>query len=95
MKCKLYKAFIAPYFRYCSVVWHLCGALNGNKSEHLNKRTLSIVLDEKSLSYQELLSKFKSSDLYSIRCHDMMKTVFKTIQFEMTPKYILVYLQIK
>ena len=59
-----------------------------NKLEHLNKRALSIVLDEKSLNYQELLNKFKSSDLYSIRCQDMMKTVFETIQFETTPKYI-------
>jgi len=45
-------------------------------------------MPEKSLNYLELLSKFKSSDLYSIRCQDMMKTVFKTIQFETTPKYI-------
>ena len=80
VKCKLYKAFIAPYFWYCSAVWHFCGAQNRNKLEHLNKRVLSIVLDEKSLNYQELLSKFKSSDLYSIRCQDMMKTVFKTIR---------------
>ena len=38
--------------------------------------------------YQELLSKFNSRDLYSIRCQDMMKTVFKTIKFETMPKYI-------
>ena len=58
------------------------------KLENLNKRALRIVLDEKALHYQELLSKFNSSDLYSIRCQDMMKTVFKAIQFETMPKYI-------
>ena len=88
MKCKLYKAFIVPYLRYCSTVWHFCGARNRNKLQHLNKRALRIILDEKSLRYQELLSKFNSSDLYSIRCQDMMKTVFKKIQFETIPKYI-------
>ena len=88
VKCKLYKAFIVPYFRYCSAVWHFCGARNRDKLENLNKRALSIVLDEKSLHYQELLNKFNSSDLYSIRCQDMMKTVFKTIQFETMPKYV-------
>ena len=88
MKCKLYKAFIAPYFRYCSAVWHFCRAQNRNNLEHLNKRALSIALDEKSLNYQELLSKFNSSDLYSVRCQDVMKTVFKIIQFEMMPNYI-------
>ena len=88
VKCKLYKAFIVPYFRYCSAVWHFCGARNRNKLESLNKRALRIVLDEKSLHYQELLSKFSTSDLYSIRCQDMMKTVFKAIRFETMPKYV-------
>ena len=59
-----------------------------HKLENLNKRALRIVLDEKSLHYQELLSKSDSSDLYSVRCQDMMKTVFKAIQFETMPKYI-------
>ena len=88
MKCKLYKVFIAPYFRYCSAVWHFCGARNRHKLENLNKMALRIVLDEKALHYQDLLSKFNSSDLYSIRCQDTMKTVFKAIQFETMPKYI-------
>ena len=39
-------------------------------------------------SFQELLSKFNSSDLYTIRCQDVMKTVFKAIQFATMPKYI-------
>ena len=70
--------------------WHFCGAPNRHKLENLNKRALRIVLDEKSLHYQELLSKFNSSDfdLYSIRCQDMIKTVFKAIPFETMPKYI-------
>ena len=28
---KLYKAFILPYFYYCSSVWHFCGAHNTDK----------------------------------------------------------------
>lgn len=28
LKCKLYKAFIVPYFKYCSAVWHFCEAPN-------------------------------------------------------------------
>ena len=88
VKCKLYKAFIVPYFRYCSAVWHFCGTQNRHKLDNLNKRAFRIVLYEKSLHYQELLSKFNSSDLYSIRCQDMMKTVFKAILFETMQKYI-------
>ena len=95
VKCKLYKAFIVPYFRYCSAVWHFCGARNRDKLENLNKRALRIVLHEKSLHYQELLNEFSSSDLYSIGCQDMMKTVFKTIQFETIPKYMRGLFQVR
>jgi len=49
VKCKLYKAFIVPYFRYCSEVWHFGGARNRDKLENLNERALRIVLNEKSL----------------------------------------------
>ena len=55
---------------------------------NLTKTALRIVVDEKSLHDQELLSKFHSSDLYHIRCQDTMKTVFKAIQFETIPKYM-------
>ena len=95
VKCKLCKTSIASYFRYCSAVWHFCGAPNRHKLENLNKRALRIVLDGKSLHYQELLSKFNSSDLYIIRCQDMIKTVFKAIQFETMPKYIRGLFQMK
>ena len=90
-----YKAFIVPYFKYFSAVWHFCGAPNGHKLENLNKRAPRIVLDEKSLHYPELPRKFNSSDLYSIRCQDMMKTVFKAILFETMPKYIRGLIQMR
>ena len=88
VKCNRYKVFIVPYFRYCSAVWHFCGDRNRYKLENLNKRALRIVLDEKSLHYQDLMPKFNSGDLYSIRCQGVIKTVFKAIQFETMPKYI-------
>ena len=47
VKCKIYKGFIVPYFRYCSAVWHFCGAQNRDKLEKRNKRALKIVLNEK------------------------------------------------
>ena len=41
---KLYKAFILPYFYYCSSVWHFCGARNTDKIEVLSKRILRFIL---------------------------------------------------
>ena len=50
IKCKLYKAFIAPYYFYCSAVWHFCGARNSKKLDQLNKRVLRIVLNDRKSS---------------------------------------------
>ena len=61
---------------------HHCGQNVGDSRGTAEWVHNKFVLDEKSLHYEELLSEFNSGDLYSIRCQDMMKTVFKTIQFE-------------
>ena len=34
VKCKLYKAFLVPYFRFCSAVWHFCRARNRHKFDN-------------------------------------------------------------
>ena len=68
VKCKIYKAFIVPCFRYCSAVWHFCGARNRDKLEKINKRAFKIVLNEKYLDYQGLLNEINCSNLYSTRC---------------------------
>jgi hypothetical protein len=30
---KLYKVFVLPHFRYCSLIWHFCGKRNTEKLE--------------------------------------------------------------
>ena len=35
---KLYKVFVLPHFRYCSLIWHFCGKRNTEKLESLNRR---------------------------------------------------------
>ena len=85
-KCKLCKAFIIPYL---DIVEHFCGARNRDKLQNLNKRALRIILDEKSLHYQQLQNKRNSSDLNTIRFQDMMIIiVFRQIYFHMMPKYL-------
>ena len=76
------------FFHILDIAKQFGTAPNRHKLENLNKRALRIALDEKSLHYHKLLSKFNSSNLYSIKSQDMMKTVYKAIQFEMMPKYI-------
>ena len=33
VRARLYKAFILPYFQYCSAVWHFCGVSSSDKQE--------------------------------------------------------------
>ena len=45
---KLYKTFVLPHFRYCSLVWHFCSFRNSEKLESLNKRALRVVFNPKT-----------------------------------------------
>ena len=64
---KLYKAFILPYFYYCSSVWHFCGARNTDKIEVLNKRILRFILGDFESAYYNLLDKVNCASLYNKR----------------------------
>ena len=69
---KLYKAFILPYFYYCSSVWHFCGARNTDKIEVLNKRILSFILGDFESAYYNLVDKVNCASLYNKRIHNML-----------------------
>ena len=103
LKCKVMSVFIsleAVVFLIRDSDWGRGGGREGNGGvikKVLHRRILprgsslqAKVQAKKTLHCQELLNKFNSSDLCNIRCQDMMETVFKTIQFETMPKYIVV-----
>ena len=50
----LYRAFISPYFSYCSQVWYHCGSRNIEKLERTNARALRFVYNDKISSYEQL-----------------------------------------
>ena len=43
---RLYKEFIIPHFLYCSIVWHFWDSRNKDKLKMLNKRILSVILND-------------------------------------------------
>ena len=47
----LYRAFISPYFSYCSQVWYHCGRRNIEKLERTNARALRFVYNDVISSY--------------------------------------------
>ena len=62
-KSIIYNSFIRSNFKYCPLVWHLCGKTNNNKLEKIQERSLRILQDTYELSYEELLNRNGSSTL--------------------------------
>ncbi len=66
VKLSIYRAFILSNFKYCPVVWMLCGQGNVTKMEHIQLKALSFVFNDFTSSYAELL---KKSEQPSISIH--------------------------
>ena len=77
----LYRAFILPYFTYCSQVWHHCGTRNANKLEKVNERALRLIYKDNFTSYQTLLKWIGlNNTLETRRIQDMLVTVNSCFQ---------------
>ena len=80
-KESLYRAFILPYFSYCSQVWYHCGRRNIEKLERTNARALRFVYSDKIATYEALLGRIGStSTLENRHTQDMLLTVNNIIQ---------------
>ena len=60
---KLYKGSNAQ-FKHCSLVWMLHSRRNNNIKKNLHERCLSLIWNDKNLSYEELLTKDGSVSIH-------------------------------
>jgi len=81
----LYKAFILPYFNYCSETWHFCNKKSADKLEMVNKRALHFVFRDKSSPYEELCKRIGLSSLREQRLAKILSTVFKILTSNARP----------
>ena len=84
---RLYKAFIMPYFDYCSSVWHFCGARN-EKIDTLDKRILRFILQDYNSPYDSLLRKLNSKSLYKRRLQTFLIILYRSLFFTRYPGYL-------
>ena len=87
-RCKLKKAFICSYFRYCSSVWYFCRASDREKLELLNKRALRAVYNDQASIYEQLLERVGQCSLNDMRIQDHLLLTFKVIHGFNLPKYL-------
>ena len=55
LRLYIYRAFIAPHFKYCSESWHHCGKRGCVKLEKINEQALCFVTRDQSTMYETLL----------------------------------------
>ena len=84
---RLYKAFIMSHFKYCSSVWHFCGARN-EKIDTLDKRILRFILQDYNCPYDSQLSKVNSKSLYKRRLQAFLIILYRSLLFTRYPGYL-------
>ena len=51
----IHHSFVASNFSYCPLVWHFCGKTNNAKLEKIQERSLRIMCNDYTSSYEDLL----------------------------------------
>ena len=78
-RLKVYEAFIASNFVYCSVAYNSFMLSQSRKIEKLNKRALRIVCNKYDGTYDDLLKETGKEMLYVNRKNNLVEFVFKVI----------------
>ena len=78
-RLKIYDSFFLSNFNYCPLVYSLQSSKSNNKIETLNKIMLRVVCNDKTLNYNELLSRICRPMLYCNRKKVLAELVFKVL----------------
>ena len=76
-RCRLYKAFSLPYFRYYCSVMHFCCSSDIEKLELVNKRASRAVYNNQALTYEQLLQQIGQCSLNDMHFQDHLLFSFK------------------
>ena len=74
----IHHSFIASNFSYCPLVWHFCGKTNNAKLEKIQERSLLILCNDYTSSYEDLLRNTGLSTLLLNRLKCMLLETFKS-----------------
>ena len=83
-RARLYKAFVLPYFQYCSAVWHCCGVRSSDKLE-----AMRLIFNDFTSNYSFLLNELESDfvSLRDARIQDMLTLLYKCF-LNLAPFYL-------
>ena len=82
----IYKSAILPNLTYCHTVWNFCKASDARKLERVQERALRAVYNNKTATYEELLSKARLPSLANRRLQDILVLMYK-VRNSLAPKH--------
>ena len=76
-KLQLYLLAILPHLTYCQTVWHFCKQSERRKLERLQERTLRVIYNCWTDTYEDLLRHAKLPSLYNRRLQEIVTLMYK------------------
>ena len=76
-KLQLYLSAILPHLTYCQTVWHFCKQSERRKLERLQERTLRVIYNCRTDTYEDLLRRAKLPSLYNRRLQEIVTLMYK------------------
>ena len=86
-KLQLYLSAILPHLTYCQTVWHFCKQSERRKLERLQERTLRVIYNCRTDTYEDLLRRAKLPFLYNRRLQEIVTLMYK-VRNGLDPDYI-------
>jgi len=84
----LYKAFILPYFYYCSTAWYFCNTRDSDKLKTLKKRILGFIFKDAVSDYTQLFKRTGTTTLDNRRLQNTVLNTFKCLHLHGYPAYM-------
>ena len=86
-KLQLYLTAIFPHLTYCQTVWHFCKQSERKKLGRLQERTLRVIYNCRTNTYEDLLRRAKLPSLYNRRLQEIVILMYN-VRNGLAPDYI-------
>ena len=76
----LFKSFIEAQFKYCPLIWMFCSCSSNKTINRLHERTLRLVYDDYSSSFETLLERDSSFTIHHQNILSMLIEIYKSLK---------------
>ena len=66
-------------FKYCLLIWVLCGKIENKSINKIHKRILRLIYDRKDATFEDLLERDKSRTIHEDNLNKFLVEIYKLI----------------